>query len=261
MSDGNVVPSTALVYQGTLIADKGEMLSLTDMWKAAGSLENREPFNWSRKEGGAFIDAVALAHNLTENQVMTTRRGKGGATFAHWQIGLAYAKYLSPEFHMWCNQVVRERMEGHAAGTSLTPATLEQIERTFGVIRMVAHKVTEMERALPGIVSNLLEPMVAAKLAEQSFLLRHGRTAKQLWDEQHLPPRLRGATTWLGNRLTEMGCAIENGGKADRGNGTVRLFDPDKSAVCLRNGLLHKARAYAERIGQGKLRLVTGEGV
>ncbi|MDF3606332.1 hypothetical protein PE067_09390 [Paracoccus sp. DMF-8] len=28
-----------LVYNGTLIRDKGDMLSLTDMWKAAGSPE------------------------------------------------------------------------------------------------------------------------------------------------------------------------------------------------------------------------------
>nr|WP_274704718.1 KilA-N domain-containing protein [Aquabacter cavernae] len=54
------------------------------------------------------MDHVAISHNLTVGQVMTTKRGKGGGTYAHWQIGLAYAKYLSPEFHMWRNTAVRE---------------------------------------------------------------------------------------------------------------------------------------------------------
>jgi hypothetical protein len=30
--------------------------------------------------------------------------GRTGGTFAHPVIGLAYAKYLSPEFHIWCNE-------------------------------------------------------------------------------------------------------------------------------------------------------------
>ena len=46
---------------------------------------------------------------------------------AHWQIGIAYAKYLSPEFHVWCNTVVRDRMEG-----KLVPAgTVALTEKDF----------------------------------------------------------------------------------------------------------------------------------
>lgn len=106
-----------LEYEGHIIHGRDEMLSLTDMWRAAGSPANREPFNWERKEGAAFIEAVTLSHNLPAGQVMEKRQGKGGGTFAHWQIALAYAKYLSPEFHMWCNTVVRDHMEGRPAAS------------------------------------------------------------------------------------------------------------------------------------------------
>lgn len=136
-----------LVYNGAEIAVKNEMLSLTDMWKASGAPANREPYNWARKEGGAFIAAVAIAHNLSDRQVMTKKRGKGGATLAHWQVGMAYAKYLNHDFHMWCNEVVRERMEGHTR--DMIPADLrEMIERSLGINKMLAHKVTEMEKRL-----------------------------------------------------------------------------------------------------------------
>lgn len=90
------------------------MLSLTDMWKAQGADDSRRPYEWSRKEGGAFIDAVSLSLNTPVERIYHATKGKGGATYAHWQIGLAYAEYLSPEFHMWCNEVVRERMEDGA---------------------------------------------------------------------------------------------------------------------------------------------------
>lgn len=243
-----------LVYNGTLIRDKGEMLSLTDMWKAAGSPENREPFNWSRKEGAAFIEAVALTHNLPTSQVMISKRGKNGGTFGHWQIGLAYAKYLSPEFHMWCNEVVRAHMEGGKV-SGIPADTLEQIERSYGIMRMVVRKVTEIEHALPGIVAHLVEPLVAARLAESAYLLRSGKTAKQIWDAAGLPPKIKGATCWFGNRLKQGGCLLE--GRADRGDSAIRLFDPDKAETLLGLGLLHKSRVYAsERKGQGRLKLV-----
>lgn len=87
---------TPLVYNGEIINARDEMLSLTDMWRAAGSPVNREPFNWARFEGKAFIEAVALAHNLSDTQVMEVKRGRGGGTLAHWQIAMAYAKALNP---------------------------------------------------------------------------------------------------------------------------------------------------------------------
>jgi hypothetical protein len=136
-----------LIYNGTAIADKGEALSLTDMWKAANSPVNKEPWNWSRKEGAAFIEAVALTQNLPHSQVMTTKKGKGGATFAHWQIGLAYAKYLSPEFHMWCNTQVRAVMEGKPPA-AVPEEIVELLRRTDGIARMLSHKVTGIEKAL-----------------------------------------------------------------------------------------------------------------
>lgn len=249
--------SSPLVYNGHIVTVKAEALSLTDMWKAEGSPENREPYNWARKEGAAFIEAVALAHNLPHSQVIVTKKGKGGGTVAHWQIALAYAKYLSPEFHMWCNQVVRERMEGHAAPTSLPSDVLDQIERSFGISRMLAHKVTGIEgtvRDLATIVASIV-PLIQP---QQPVIIVHGKTAGEIWNSHNLP-KLKNAPTWLGNRLAEMGCQIDTCRKGYLGGRSARLFDPDKAEACLRNGLLHKAKVHAsERMGQGKLRLIGG---
>ncbi|ALJ98237.1 antirepressor KilA [Brucella phage BiPBO1] len=139
--------SAPLVYNGHGITVKAETLSLTDMWKAAGEPEGKRPANWQRKEGAPFIEAVSLSLNVPVGHIIKTQRGKGGATLAHWQIALAYAKYLSPEFHMWCNQVVRERMEGRSVATANLPdEVLELIRRSDGIARMLAHKVTEIEK-------------------------------------------------------------------------------------------------------------------
>lgn len=134
-------------------------------------------------------------------------------------------------------------------------------DKTKHAIGGIVKKCTAvvMREQLAAVLPTMLDSLVAAKLAEQNILLRHGKTAKQIWDAAGLPPRLRGATVWFGNRLKEMGCCIDGEGRFDRGSSAVRLFDPDKASLCLRNGLLHQSKVYAsERMGQRRLRLVGG---
>lgn len=248
-----LMKTPALSYNGLLIHEKGEKLSLTDMWKAAGVNQSKRPYEWSRKEGSAFIEAVSINLNAPVERIYNAERGKQGKTWGHWQIGLAYAKYLSPEFHMWCNQVVRSRMEGKLE-TKQTGLTDYDKSIIGNMIKNCAGVVIREE--LLNLLPALVEPMVQARLAESNFLIRHGKTAGQIWKANNLP-RLKNGATWLGNRLQEMGCSIEHNGRADFGTYSARLFDPDRATICLRNGLLHKTKIYAsERMGQGKLRLV-----
>lgn len=105
----------ALVYNGTAIRREDDFLNLTDMWKAAGSDPNRRPRDWIRYDGAAFIEF--FEENLKvgtapHEAIRVVRNGPDVATLAHWQIAFAYAKYLSPAFHAWCNEVVRAHIEG-----------------------------------------------------------------------------------------------------------------------------------------------------
>ena len=104
--------SAPLCYNGNNIERRGDMLSLTDMWKAGGSSESKRVVDWLRTQPAKeFIDFLALTHNVVPDHLIISKPGKGGGTFGHWQIGLAYAKYLSHGFHVWCNTVVRDHME------------------------------------------------------------------------------------------------------------------------------------------------------
>jgi hypothetical protein len=103
-----------LIYNGREVERRGDMLNLTSMWRSSGEEANKRPVDWLRssqaREFMAFLEGVGISHCL-ERAPGNPRTGDGGTTWAHWQVGMAYAKYLSPEFHAWCNQVVRARME------------------------------------------------------------------------------------------------------------------------------------------------------
>lgn len=110
--------NASLSYDGAAIRDDGEMLCLTDMWKAHGSDPSRKPAEWLRSaQAEEFIAFVAeskeveISH-LLRKQAGNPRTGHGGAYWAHWQIAFAYAKWISPAFHAWCNDAARDRMRG-----------------------------------------------------------------------------------------------------------------------------------------------------
>jgi hypothetical protein len=105
-----------LMYAGRLIRVETEFLNLTDMWKAAGSDPSKRPVKWLDQDSTkTFIEFLADNVKVTGSHFELFRIVRGGrepATWAHWQVGMAYAKYLSPAFHAWANQVVRDYMSG-----------------------------------------------------------------------------------------------------------------------------------------------------
>jgi hypothetical protein len=121
----------SLIYNGTAIRDRDEMLCLTDMWRAAGSPGSRKPSHWlATAPVMLFLDYIADTYGKGNPDCLFCKTlGRNGATWAHWQVGLAYAKHLNPEFHAWCNTIVRAHMEGVPPG--IDPHILDAILAPF----------------------------------------------------------------------------------------------------------------------------------
>lgn len=122
------------IFEGaTIRVDADNLVCITDIYKIAverGMAEGKlDPRRWSEKprnivsgtsgktslverDGWQFIEFVAEKLNVTRCDIYKTTRGKGGGTFAHWQIALAYAKYLSPELHMRVNETYMRAQSG-----------------------------------------------------------------------------------------------------------------------------------------------------
>lgn len=113
--------------------DGAGLVSLTDLYSAASAVGmssgKLDPREWARSPraktsgttgkasisggpGWDFIATVAGTLNVDAAHILKATRGKGGGTYAHWQIALAYAKYLSPELHMQVNEVYARAKSG-----------------------------------------------------------------------------------------------------------------------------------------------------
>lgn len=171
------------VYNGHVISVNDEMLCLTDMFKAAESPKNKAPHQWARYEGATFIKSVVDSANKGSAPIWKVGRGRGGGTWGHWQIGFAYAKYLSPEFHMWCNEVIRAHITGQAHRADI---------RVKGkkVRRQLTHKLTDHDVRFPSEFQSFTNEGVYRPLL--------GDSAPELRKERGLEPgtnlRERGLT-------------------------------------------------------------------
>ena len=81
-----------------------KMVSLTDLWKATGQNKNQGPPQWLRLPGSKKFIETLEKRIMGKSHDLIKSRGRAG-TYAHWQIALAYAEYLSPEPHMHVNEI------------------------------------------------------------------------------------------------------------------------------------------------------------
>lgn len=96
----------------TRINFDADMVSLTDLWKEAGSVREKAPNFWLNQDATKdFVEMAASMLNATQNCIIKSKRGKGGGTYAHKNIALAYAKYLDARLHVMVNEVFFQRVE------------------------------------------------------------------------------------------------------------------------------------------------------
>lgn len=110
--------STAIVtlnYESTsLLFDRETNTGdLTALWRAAGSPETKRPIDWTRgAQAQEILEALAEQEKVEISHLLFVQSGRNGGTWAHWQIALIYAHYLSPRLYLAWNEFARQCLDG-----------------------------------------------------------------------------------------------------------------------------------------------------
>lgn len=95
--------SNEIILRGTAVNDDGHgFLSLNDIWGLAEKPASKAPSDWKRLPTTRDLISAAnqnmgkshIKPKNTDNSAIYTKRGKGGGTYAHPVLALAYAEYL-----------------------------------------------------------------------------------------------------------------------------------------------------------------------
>lgn len=91
--------------------DKDGMSSLNGLWEYAGRPEYKDPRRWTETEQAkAHIESTCKIFNAAKNDIIKTKKGKGGGTRGVPQIVLEYAKYLDSDLAVFVNEVFFQRV-------------------------------------------------------------------------------------------------------------------------------------------------------
>lgn len=101
---GDIIKFNATILKA--VGKDGEMLSLNDLWKIAGSPNTKRPSDWQDlNQTKEFVDSACKLLNTAKNGIIKSRRGKGGGTYAVKQVALEYARYLDKDLAVVVNEV------------------------------------------------------------------------------------------------------------------------------------------------------------
>lgn len=126
------------------------LYNLTAMWRAAGCPKNNRPASWMRtQQYQDFVSAlsIALDGSIVVEDHSLGQSGRGGGSWAHWQIAVEYARYLSPVFAIQWNEYAAAYLRGEQRQVAIVtpspvpPDAIEQV--TTGLMTIFTNIVRD----------------------------------------------------------------------------------------------------------------------
>lgn len=97
-------------YQGLAIQFTGEgWFNATD---AASKFNRRLDVFLKTEETQAYLAALAKKHNTSKKWYLKTSRGKNGGTWFHPKLAVKFARWLSVDFEIWCDEQIDKLIRG-----------------------------------------------------------------------------------------------------------------------------------------------------
>lgn len=118
--------SKTFIYEGSPVTfqiGEATMVNATEMAKAFGKLVG----DWIRlKTTNEFLVALSADMQIPISALIQSVKGGNNAqgTWMHEDVALEFARWLSPQFSIWCNNRIKELLK---YGVTATPQTIDSV--------------------------------------------------------------------------------------------------------------------------------------
>ena len=156
---------------------KDKPISLTQLWKMAGSPESQTPNKWKiLPSTKRLVKQIQGSVEGRKSSVIESSRGKGSETKAHYKLAIEYAAYLDVEFKSWMLGIVGDYIESPedlAANILIESHNKERQQRALKRVRVALSnkELNELSRK---------HGLPYYKLYDDRSVGLYGKTTKQL---------------------------------------------------------------------------------
>lgn len=117
--------SKTFIYEGSPVTfqiGEATMVNATEMAKPFGKTTK----DWLRtKQSKEFIHSLSDVRHISLTELVQTKQGGNAqGTWMHEDVALEFARWLSPQFAIWCNDRIKELMK---FGITATPQTIDSV--------------------------------------------------------------------------------------------------------------------------------------
>ena len=156
------------IYKGFEVTFRNEdgsvMVNATEMARAF----SKQPSDWFRQSSSKeFIDSLSFVRGIPVTELVTIKQGGNiQGTWMHEDVALEFARWLSPEFAIWCNDRIKELMK---VGMTALPQTVEAMLADPDLIIGLATQLKEERQRVEALSQAVV--MLGAKSLDQEKAL------------------------------------------------------------------------------------------
>jgi phage antirepressor YoqD-like protein len=170
----------------TFMNGEDTMVNATEMAKPFGKIPN----NWLQLPSTrSFLDTLTNSRKSTiadYQPVATSRGGLNPGTWMHEDVALEFARWLSPEFAIWCNDRIKELLtkgitalgndeEIMARAILLAKEKIDRLEIENESLAEYNHHLTQKNDAMTDFIEHLVNQGKAFDMKATARLLNIGR--------------------------------------------------------------------------------------
>lgn len=180
VSKENEGKEIVLYYQGNPITaklDGSQMINGSQMAKIFG----KEIRNWTKlKATQDYIEALSSDAHIRASALIQVVKGgipSEQGTFIHKDLAIEFARWLNPQFAVWCNEHIMTLMQN---GFTATPKTLDDLINDPDLVISLANKIKEERAAKELAIQQRIEK--EKQLKETSRLLTAAKPKAAYYD-------------------------------------------------------------------------------
>lgn len=151
MNDSNVIPFR---YQGQSVRFNSDgWINATDI--AAGHGLRLD--NWLRnKETEAYIAALARHLNTSDSRdLIRGQRGRGGGTWLHPKLAVAFARWISPDFAVWADLHIDALLRGELNEKQQFDRACKALSDATDIASLSGKELARFRWRKPGLIAQV----------------------------------------------------------------------------------------------------------